>query len=43
MIAETTKNAQSRGPQYGFLDGMKQIHGEDMTDLVVVFAPDEIY
>jgi hypothetical protein len=43
MVAETTKNAQSRGPQYGFLDGMKQLHGEDMTDLVVVSAPDEIY
>lgn len=43
MFAETTKDATGRGPQYGFLDGMKQIHGKDMTDLVVVSAPDEIY
>lgn len=42
-IAKTTMNYPSQGPQYGFLDGMKQLHGKDMTNLVVVSAPDEIY
>lgn len=43
MFTEKTMHAQSRGPQYGFLDGMKQLHGKDMTNLVVVSAQDEIY
>lgn len=42
-VVQATKNLPSRGPQYGFLDGMIQYHGEDMTDFEVVSAPDEIY
>ncbi len=42
-IAETTINFPGRGPEYGFLDGMKELHGKYMTNLVVVSAPDEIY
>lgn len=42
-IAETTMGFPGRGPEYGFLDGMKQLHGKDMSNFVVVSAPDEIY
>ena len=43
LVVKSTKDLPSRGPQYGFLDGMIEFHGKDLTDFVVVEAPDEIY